>query len=438
MMSLIWITVWLLALAVGTAVVLTTQKKERRWATVGSLAVALAGAVGLGLSTSWGAVPVDLGPLHIDAVPVTVGPAMLLGAIALVLLSGRDEATGAEPGWLLATLALESVALLSGSFALLAFAEAGASALLARHASARGHRAHFAYLSVAALLLLVTGIGSAAGTPELAGPIAVVAVLAALIRLGILPFSTGMLASLQHGPTTATLMASLPFGGVLLLIRANPALNATPGIADAIVTLLLCAAPLSAAMTLTQKELGRSLGYLLAATHGLIAIGALDPSTSGQLGAELLWAGALLTVTGFGAACNLVCLRIGSPNLDRFHGLHASAPFLSLAFLILGVGVAGAPGTIEFVAEDILLNTASARGTFGMALVVATIALIGFNVLRLHFHVFFGVSLADRPYLRIKSRERLGLILVAAAVVLGGFAPSLLPLVSAAAAVAGL
>ncbi|MFT6378016.1 MAG: NADH:ubiquinone oxidoreductase subunit 2 (subunit N), partial [bacterium] len=436
MIALIGAGVWLAALVIGGVIVLSTRKEERRWAAVGSLSVALVATASIGFAQSWGARPLAIGPFWIDAVPTTVGPAMLLGAIVLLLLSGRADASGAQPAWLLATLALESVALLSGSFALVLFAEAAASGLLAVHASRHGHRAHVAYLGVAAAALVAAGAGRVAA-PDILEEVAVgLAVFAALVRLGILPFSTGMLASLRRGPTAATLLASLPFGGVVLLIRSNAVLSESGTATGAIVAVLLVAAPLSAALAISQRNLGRSLGYMLSATHALIALGVLDPSSNGVLGGELLWAAAILTATGFCAAANLVFLRIGSPDLDQHHGLHTNAPFLSLAFLVLGVGLAGAPGTVEFVAEDILLNTAVGEGLVGMTLVVVTIALIGFNVLRLQFRLFFGVSRPYRAYLATKPRERLGLVLVGATVVLGGVAPSVLPLVWAAASAA--
>jgi len=439
MIALIWILVWLAALATGAFFLPMAKGREKRWAGVASLMLALVGIIGLGVTLNGGA-PTIVGPFVMGAAPITIAPAMMLGAIALVLLAGRAEASSNETSWLLGMLCFESVALLAGDTVLLIVAEGLATAVLAAHARRRGQRAHFAYLGFAtlalALSLAVLAVSPIPAGAELPPVVAGLFALVAFVRLGIFPFSTGMLSSLDRGPTTATLMAALPYGGVLLLIRANPSLQAL-GISEFVVDWLLVVAPLAAALAITQNQLGRSLGYTLASTHALIALGALDPTPAGQLGGELLWAGALLTSTGFGAAANLVTLRIGSPDLARHHGLHASAPFLSLAFLVLGVGLAGAPGTVQFVAEDILLNTASTEGTLGMALVVGTIALIGFNVLRMQFRIFFGSSPIARSYLQTKSRERLGLIMVGGAVVLGGMAPSLLPLVSAAAQASG-
>ena len=391
--------------------------------------MALVVSLGLAVATRGGGAPLVAGPLLVDSVSVTVAPAMLLGALALVLQAGRADASGSTLVWLLGALALESLALLAGSFALLALTEAAAAAFLATHAFRARRRAQGTYLLLAAALFSAAGGLTGAGPPSVLA--CGLAVAGALVRLGVFPCATGALSALGRELNLGTLLAALPFGGVLVLIRANQSLAASEALAWAH-DLLLLSAPLAAALALTQRELGRSVGYLLAAVHALIALGALDPSATGQLGGELLWASTLLTASGFGAAASLVVLRIGDPDLSRHHGLHHNAPLLSLAFLILGMGLAGAPGTIDFIADDVLLSGASSEGLASMALVVITLALIGFNALRLQFRLFFGVSTPSRDYLRTKPRERLGLFLAMGAVVLGGLAPGLLPLVQAA------
>lgn len=428
MTSLIGWIVWLAPLIVGSAVTARARRKERRWSAVGALVLSLAGVCVLAVSTQWGARPSHLGLLAANGLVATVGPAMLVGSLALVLLAGRKEASGHEYPWLLSIIAAESVAVASSVFGLTVLAELVAVLLLAEHARRSGHRAHLVYLAVSAALLAVAGVLWLLGGGVITPLIAVLTLIGALIRLGVFPFATGMLASLQHGTTTATLLGALPFGAVPLLLQVR---DAVPMV-DTVSFALLVMAPLAAALAVSQRELSRSLGFTFSALYALIVVGALDPTAEAQLGGELLWAGALLTSCGFGAAANLVTLRLGEVDVSRHHGLHTNAPFLSLAFLVLGVGVAGAPGTVEFVAEDVLLNTASSEGLLGMALVVATLALIGFNVLRLHFRIFFGVRAQSHAYLGIKGRERLGLAMVAIAVILGGVVPGLLPLLATA------
>lgn len=428
MIEIVWMALWVCALVLGVGVVSLVEKTERRWAALGSLAVALAIAVGFAVSTHLKGASIVVGPLLVDSVSITVAPAMLIGAIGLVLQAGRADASGHPLAWLLGVLALESVALLAGSFTLLVVVEAAAALTLSVQAHRGQRRTHAAYLASSAILFLIAAGFAISGSALAYGP----AVLAALIRLGVFPFATGMLAALERGLTLETLVAALPFGGVLVLIRVNHLLAGSSALAW-VHDLLLFSAVLAAALAIVQRDLSRSSGYMLAAVHALIALGALDPTVTGQLGGELLWASALLTASGFGAAANLVVLRLGSPDLSRHHGLHHNAPSLSLGFLILGLGLAGAPGTIEFIADDVLLSSTDANGLLSMAFVVVTLALVGFNVLRLHFRIFFGASVPERSYLRTKPRERLGLALVGGAVVLGGLAPGLIPLVSAAA-----
>jgi len=424
MTTLLWTILWVVSLAVGVPTVRWTRPAERRYAAVAALGIAVGAALGAGFSAGWGERAV-LGPFGVDSVAVTVAPAMFLGAIGLLLSAGRAEAAGDEPAWLLGILLFSSLAMLSHDLYVLCVFEAASIAVLAAHARARGDRAHMGYLLLA-LAVLGSGAGLWATGQTQVG--ALLLGIGALARLGVFPLSTGLLSALRRGPSTAALIGTLPLGGVLLLLRVRAAMD--PMTLDVIGTVLLVSAPLAAALAVSQDGLGRSFGYMLAALGALIGVAALDVSPDAAVGSQLLWAATVLTASGFGAVSNLVVLRLGAPDLSRHHGLHRSAQFLSLAFLVLGVGLAGAPGTLEFVADDVLLNTARIQGLVGVALVVSTLALIGFNVLRMHFRVFFGAQLRERPSLRVKARERVGLLVVGGAVVLGGLVPGVLPLLS--------
>ena len=161
--------------------------------------------------------------------------------------------------------------------------------------------------------------------------VAVLVTLAALLRLGVLPLSTGMVWSLGRGVSLTSLLGALPLGGVVLLVRIAPELPELLAVGR---MALLAGVPVAAALAIVQRSPGRSLGYLMAASHGLIVVGALDPSPAVQLGAELLWAGTLLSAAGVGAALTLVELRLEGVDLWRHHGLQADAPMLSAAFLL--------------------------------------------------------------------------------------------------------
>jgi len=431
MSAALWVGIWLGALVGGALAVLLTRTEERRWSAVGSLAIAFGVSIGLSAATGWGAAPLEAGVISVRAVTVTVGPAMILAAIGLVLVVGRRDAGDTELAWLLGVLACESFALLAATDVLLIGAELAACVVLVLHARAQGQRAHLVYLGASALLMSAAlPVAWSGDHPEL---LASLLIGAACLRLGLFPFSTGALASLEGGLSLKALLPSLPFGGVLLLARVSPLLAERPALATAICVALLGSAPLAGALAVSQQRLGRSLGYTFAAAHALIAAGVLD-AAGGQLGGHLLWAATLLTACGLGASAHLVALRVGDPDLGAFHGLHGSAPALSLAFLLFAVALAGAPGTVDFVADDVLLNTVHGAGLLGMALVVITLALLGFNALRLQFHVFYGANTGRfaSAALDLKGRERMGLTLVGLVIVLGGVAPALLPLVNQA------
>lgn len=426
MSALVWTLVWVLALGVGAGVVGRARGSERRWMTVTVLTLALLAVVALAMGAQGGAQQVVPGALAVDVLAMSVAPAMLLGALALVLVAGRREAASAEAAWLLGTLALESLALLTTSPGPVMLIEAAAWALLAEHARRRQQRARALYLGAATVaLLLARGMMAAqdeAITPTIAG----LACGAALLRLGVFPLSTGLVAGLSKRVGMATIVAALPLGGVPVLLHVS---HAAPQDVAWLLPALLVSAPVAAALALSRRELGRALGYTLAAAHALIAIGVLGVQDN-PLSGQLLWAGALLAAAGLCAASVSVTLRLGEVRLDTHHGLHTSAPMLSAAFLMLGLGMAGMPGSLTFIAQELLLSSDTIGG-WGAVAIVCALAMLNVNMLRLHFRVFLGRHAIDTPSLRIKPRERLGLLLVVGVMLGVGVAPTLLPLLRA-------
>ena len=423
---------------VGAIVSASMPAEERRWSALGALIIAFAGSAIVGaanaahLDMALGAEAMNV--LDVHAVPATVMPAMILAAICLVLAAGEQESRSDVIPWTLAALSFELLALAATKPLVLVAAEAGAAGILTRLAWKEGLRAQAVYLVASLALLVGAGVAlasSGAATFEQVRPVSAwLLVAAGLVRLGILPFATGLLSSMSSGVRTATLATSLPFGGVLLLSRPGLVLDQYPDLAQAVTALILLAAPIGALLAITQRELGRSFGYLLVAIHALVAVGALASDTTARVGSEVLWTGILLAGAGLGAAIQMVELRVGKRDLSAFEGLHRSMPFLSLMFLLLGIALAGAPGTLEYIAEDVLLVTAHAHEPVATFLVVAAIAAIGFAVLRMQFRLFFGANPAPIEEFAEKPREKAGLLLVTAALFIGGVAPGLLPLVA--------
>lgn len=421
----------------GAVVTAFAPAHERRWTVVLTLVITLGilGALGLSFLDESARAQTHLGPLSlvVDAFALTVGPPLVLGRLVLALSGGRSVVAANDTIWLLGLLSVELLGLLTGNPAVLIIAEGLSAAILARRLYLRGQRAQTVYLAVelavligALVVLLTDGVNTFTGVPPALG---LALVLAGLLRLGIFPLSTGVLSSLSKRFDPTTLVAVLPVGGILLIARFGTSLTAYPGIHDALVTWVEIAAPLTAAMAIAQRTLPRALGYTLLASYAQLALLMLDRGPYHLAIAGEFWSAVLLSGAGLGAAAYLVSLRFGEVDLDRFSGFQRHTPRLSVLFLILGFALAGAPGSLQFIAEDFLLNTAE-LGFGSTLLIVATIALTGFSVLRMHFRIFYGRDLLERDFMRLRGREGLGLLALVAALLVGGLLPSTVPLVS--------
>lgn len=340
-------------------------------------------------------------------------------------------------------LAATSIVLAAGAFGLIAnnlvlllVAEVGAAIAVGWALGSWG-RAGRVYLgiasaltAVAAALVIARGESHATlSSAPVAPSIALWVLAGSLVRLGVFPSQSGLTATLGGAPFGRAVLLAAPLSGVLPLIRiVHPALAPLP-IGDSVELVVLSGALVAAFTAVASHDLGRSLGWMIVAMHGLLVAGLMDPSPTGVVGGELMWAGVLLSEVGLVLGAVMVTRRVGSLDMRRMHGLYAVAPWLSLGFLLNSLGLAGLPGTLVFVANDVLLNSESTLGLISPAIAAVLLALVGFNALRMSFQVFFGPSDFGPVDMDAKPIERfvlLGLVIVLLA---GGLAPSLLPVV---------
>jgi NADH-quinone oxidoreductase subunit M len=115
--------------------------------------------------------------------------------------------------------------------------------------------------------------------------------------------------------------------------------------------------------------------------------------------------------------------RWGRLKLTRFHGLYEQSPALAVCFLITGLASVGFPGTMGYVATEMLVDGAVGVN-LGVGLVVVTAtALNGIAVLRVYFLIFTGTRHASGVSLGITARERYAVLTLAALLLGGGLVP---------------
>ena len=341
-------------------------------------------------------------------------------------------------------LAATSITLAAGTFGLVAdnlvllVAAEVVSALAVAWALGAPGRAGRVYLGLSIIAMVAAGALSLVGdaraplsTGPVREPIAWLMLAGALVRLGVVPAHTGLTATLDGAPLGRVALLAAPLSGVLPLVRVvHPALSGL-AVVDLVGTAVLAGALVAAFAAVAASDLGRSIGWTLAAMHGLLVTGAINSSSTGVIGGELMWAGILLSELGLVLAGVMVTRRVGALDLRRLHGLYALAPWLALGFLLNALAVAGLPGTLVFVANDVLLSSESGLGLVGPVLASVLLALVGFNSLRMTFHVFLGPSELAVVNMDANGVERLVLLGLLLALLAGGVAPGLLPVVAA-------
>ncbi|MBX9583926.1 MAG: Na-translocating system protein MpsB, partial [Gemmataceae bacterium] len=140
-------------------------------------------------------------------------------------------------------------------------------------------------------------------------------------------------------------------------------------------------------------------------------------------GALCLWVSVALSVGGMGITLRAVEARFGRLSLALYRGLYDQAPALAVGFLVTGLGAVGFPGTLGFIAAELLVGgAAEVSPAVGVGLAVAA-AVNGVAVLRAYFRLFTGTRHASAVPLGITPRERFAVLTLAAFVLGGGLYP---------------
>lgn len=115
--------------------------------------------------------------------------------------------------------------------------------------------------------------------------------------------------------------------------------------------------------------------------------------------------------------------RFGRLSLTEFHGLYDHSPALAVCFLLTGLASVGFPGTLGFVAAEVLVDAAiDANPGVGVVLIIAS-ALNGIAVVRTYFLLFTGTRHASTVSLNLGLRERVAVLALVLLIIGGGLFP---------------
>jgi NADH-quinone oxidoreductase subunit M len=245
---------------------------------------------------------------------------------------------------------------------------------------------------------------------------------AILIRCGTVPTHCWLTDWFEHASFGNALLFATPLTGVYVALRL--VLPVAPDWAlQGIGIVSLATAVYAAGMAVVQREVRRFFAYLFLSHISLVLVGLGLHTPVSLAGALCLWFAVTLSLTGFGLTLRALEARYGRLSLVDFRGLYEHSPMLAVCFLLTGLASVGFPGTLGFVASELLVEGAIAASLLTGIGVVAAAALNGIAVVRAYFRLFTGARHFSSVSLAITTRERFVLLTLAALILGGGLFP---------------
>jgi NADH-quinone oxidoreductase subunit M len=282
-------------------------------------------------------------------------------------------------------------------------------------------------------VVLLTGgwLAVEGGVPGLGG---VLLLFAVLVRSGTVPAHLWVADLFENATFGTALLYVAPLAGVYAGLRLM--LPVAPDWAlQWIGAVSLATAVYAAGMAVVQADARRFFAYLFLSHASLVLVGLELHTVISLTGAVFLWASVTLSLGGLGITLRAVESRHGRLSLAGHRGLYDESPTLAVGFLLTGLGSVGFPGTLGFVAAELLVDGAiTANPLVGVGLAVAA-GLNGIAIVRAYLALFTGARHESPVPMGITTRERVAVLALAAVILGGGLVPQ--PGVTSSRAAAG-
>lgn len=279
-------------------------------------------------------------------------------------------------------------------------------------------RSFAVYMLPSASLVGVGAAMMALDVPAAAVPIAV----GIAIRQALVPVHSWFPRFVERAPMGIVVAFAAPQLGVYAHLRLISG-NLPPDLEQIVAIVGAVTVVFAAALGVVQTRARRALAYLMMSETALVAFGLETGASIGFTGALVAWLVSGLATAGLAMTIAALEARRGALSLERSSGRFRRKPLLATAYLVLGLASVGLPGTLGFIAEDLLVQGSVARyPLLGFTLIVGT-ALNGVTILRSYFALFTGTRRhgGDRD---LTLRERAALTLVLAILVFAGIWPA--------------
>ena len=231
--------------------------------------------------------------------------------------------------------------------------------------------------------------------------------VAVMIRKGLVPFHSWYPALYTGGPLASALAATMPQVASYTAIRLL--VGHADGVGPELVFLsnaALVTAAYGAALAVVQRDARGLVGHLAMSQSAMVLAGIAATVPMELVGALAVWVSSGLALTGIGLVVWSLESRAGRISIDTLQGRFTDAPALAAFFLLFGLASLGFPGTLSFVADDLIISGALGDRTVAGILVILTTAFAGIAVIRGWFRIFGGPVTIDAPRHEILPRER--------------------------------
>lgn len=425
----------LLPLAGAAAVRARPFRGRTRGIAVGAIALALAAACAAGRAWDAGSgIAAVAGPrcavggslLQFDGLTALLLPCALVIQLAVALAAPRREMAPADASRILLAAGATCALFLTAHPAALAVMWAVTASVTwrAAHGAPGGGPAArvFAVAMVPANALFALGAFLMAATDATAVGAWLVAA-AVMLRKGIAPFHSWYPALFRGAPMAAAIGATMPqvaaYTAIRMLVGHG---TGVPPQLELVSVAALATCAYGAALAAVQRDVRGMVGTLAMSQSALTMAGLAGALPTELCGALATWVSSGLALTGIALSAWSLESRAGPLRLDAPQGRFADAPALAAAFLLLGLAAIGLPGTLSFVADDLVVSGALDHEPWAGALVIASAVFAGIAVLRAWFLLFGGTVPANAPLHPMLRRERAALLgLLAILVTLGTF-----------------
>lgn len=279
--------------------------------------------------------------------------------------------------------------------------------------------------------------------PEAARPIVFgLLVVAAFVRMGITPFHSWLPVTFERGNLLAVaLLVSLRTDVYMLARLAIPAFphNAHAAL-PMLAAIALFSAMYGALAALGQHNLRRLIGFWSVSQSGIMLTGLVFGDTHAVSGTLLYWLGFGVATIGLTLMVSALEARTGTVDMRVFGGIVRHVPNLSACFFLFGLATIAIPGTVAFVAEDMLVHGALEAHPLLTLVMIVAMVINAVTFVRAFTTTFLGERRPELPALGtlpdLLVRERVTAVALLIALVVAGVYPG--PIVAMQAPAANL